>query len=593
VLMPMKESENRTSNGAIKPIVTLRATPIGPKCPFSKATEFSIYPGGCVSLVGNSGMGKTTLGSVLSGLPGHDKVLKTLQIKVECTWDPSIPHIERCGVLFQQTTLIDELTIAGNISIALKLHKDKFANQKEQNLKIKQLLDAVGLDYDRDANKKPTELSGGMGRRASLALQLAQHKRVIVLDEPFTGLDYDAAISVAKELVHLRLVQKTALLLISHEPHLCKVVMDSTKTQHNSIVELTPRDDSTCNGHSTKTASQPSLFGTTFKDRFVKSFIDYTFYSLPLIALAFCACGLAIAMLSADLLQRLEINDQVINLVDKEVRPLIKLLTGEEANAFQMMGIRMKVNGMLNQTVPPAKASLYAIGLTKLFVLEVGPLLTALLLCGRIGGSYAGKVATMQATSQNRLLRTLGINPQWWTLWPSLLAASFASPLLTVTGTSIALYLGGLVAPVYGIGNKTQFWKDLHKSLWPILRIHCLESISQNYNDGTSTLWETIQKIMLSSSSILNMQNWFVTYKKNSTLKDTFIELITYPPIYHLVKSKVFILIIIITAECLSRLQPNLTPRGIPGVITFSVVLAGLMVIMADWGFSQLWLLRH
>jgi ABC-type transporter Mla maintaining outer membrane lipid asymmetry permease subunit MlaE len=46
---------------------------------------------------------------------------------------------------------------------------------------------------------------------------------------------------------------------------------------------------------------------------------------------------------------------------------------------------------MLNTTVPPAKAKLYAIGLSTLFVLEVGPLLTALLLCGRIGGSYAGK----------------------------------------------------------------------------------------------------------------------------------------------------------------------------------------------------------
>ena len=113
-------------------------------------------------------------------------------------------------------------------------------------------------------------------------------------------------------------------------------------------------------------------------------------------------------MLSADLLQRLDISTKVLDLVDKEVRPLIKLLTGEEANTIQMMGIRFKVNSMLNRTVPPAKATLYAIGLAKLFVLEIGPLLTALLLCGRIGGSYAGKVGTMQATDQNKLLRTLG-----------------------------------------------------------------------------------------------------------------------------------------------------------------------------------------
>jgi hypothetical protein len=43
----------------------------------------------------------------------------------------------------------------------------------------------------------------------------------------------------------------------------------------------------------------------------------------------------------------------------------------------------------------------------------------------------------------------------------------------------------------------------------------------------------------------------------------------------------------------MARMQPNLTPRGVPSVITFSVVMSGLMVILADWGFSQFWLLRE
>lgn len=568
-----------------RPIVQFRAVPCGPKCPFDQAVEFSLSPGGCVSLVGNSGMGKTTLGTVLSGLPGNDSVLRKLDIQIEsCDWDPRIPTVERCGVLFQQTTLLDELTVAGNLAIALQLHEDKFANSRERNLKIKQLLDAVGLDYDRDAGKRPTELSGGMGRRASLALQLAQHKRVIVLDEPFTGLDYETAISVAKELVHLRQTQNTALLLISHEPHLTKVVMDPAKTQNNTIVELKPRQqlqqhpqDST-----KRNSTQPSLFGTTFRDRFVERLMDYTFYSFPLIALAFCACGLAIAMLSADLLQRLEINAQVLDLVDKEVRPLIKLLTGEEANSLQMMGIRFKITGMLNKTVPPAKATLFAIGLTKLFVLEVGPLLTGLLLCGRIGGSYAGKVGTMQATSQNKLLRTLGVNPQWWTLWPSLLASLIAAPLLTVAGTAIALVLGGMVGPNYGIGDSEQFMRDLKDALFPTLRISSLEGLWAN--DETSNSLTGV-----SPSSL----DWRVTYTNTPTWQDTVIEIGTYPPVYHLLKATTFIFVIMIVAETMARMQPNLTPRGVPSVITFSVVMSGLLVILFDWGFSQFWLLRE
>lgn len=68
---------------------------------------------------------------------------------------------------------------------------------------------------------------------------------------------------------------------------------------------------------------------------------------------------------------------------------------------------------------PEAKQGLYGVGMARLFVLEVGPLITALLLAGRIGGSYAGEVATMQATNQNRLLATLGVKPRQWTLLPS------------------------------------------------------------------------------------------------------------------------------------------------------------------------------
>ena len=586
--------KKKTTNTKESPIVRFRALSSGPRCPFDGPLEFSLVPGSCVSLVGKSGMGKTTLGTVLSGLPGSKAILKKLDIHIEeCTWDPSIPKVERCGILFQQTTLLDELTVAGNLSVALKLHKEKFASNKERNLKIKQLLHAVGLDYQRDAGKRPTELSGGMGRRACLALQLAQHKRVIVLDEPFTGLDYDTAVGVAKELVHLRKTQNTALVLISHEPHLAKIVMDPTKTINNTVVSLMKATSIPSNDVRQKTSffqsNTPSMFGTNFRDRFIDRLMDYSLYSLPLIALAFCAIGMGLAMLSADLLQRLQINDQVVQLVDKEVRPLIKLLTGEEVNSLQMMGIKFKVNSMLNKTVPPAKASLYAIGLTKLFVLEIGPLLTALLLCGRIGGSYSGKVATMQATAQNKLLRTLGINPIWWTLLPSLLAALIAAPLLAMMGTTIALFLGSMVGPMYNIGDSKQYWKDLTKCLWPELRISSFQRITSEDESLPAAIFNTI----ISSKSPPLSLDWTVTYTDTPTWKDSLIELGTYPPVYHLLKSLSFTLIILSAAEAVTRLQPNLTPRGVPSIITFSVVLSGLLVIVADWGFSQFWLLRH
>eukprot|EP00529_Nitzschia_sp_RCC80_P013528 CAMPEP_0113464748 /NCGR_PEP_ID=MMETSP0014_2-20120614/13363_1 /TAXON_ID=2857 /ORGANISM="Nitzschia sp." /LENGTH=609 /DNA_ID=CAMNT_0000356843 /DNA_START=37 /DNA_END=1863 /DNA_ORIENTATION=- /assembly_acc=CAM_ASM_000159 len=555
-----KSNGKKPSSNNPPRLVKFVARNVGPKCPFGQeVVGFSIFEGGCVCLKGASGRGKTTLASLLtsgcnhqnsnsnngngSGSGSGNVVLKRLDISIDTIeWDSTLPKSERCGVLFQQATLLDELTVAGNLKVALEQRQGKLAGRRDNNdnndndnnnntdnsldllhMEMKQLLDVVGLDYDRDASKRVTELSGGMSRRASLALQLAQHKHLVVLDEPFAGLDYDAAVSVAKELVKLRLSPRTrtAFLLISHEPHLTKLVMDEARTSHlqNEVVELLPPATTTTASASAASSSsphRPSLFGTTFYDRFIERLGDYVVYSLPLICLAFVACGLAISMLSADLLHRLEISQQVLDLVEKEVRPLIKMLTGEDANTFQMMGIRFKVNSMLNQTVPPAKAKLFAIGLCKLFVLEVGPLLTALLLCGRIGGSYAGRVATLESSQQNRLLQVLGISPRYWTLYPSLLAAVIAGPFLTVVGTCLALMLGGWVGPLYGVGAHQQYRDDVIDSLFPPLRIRWLQCLWDEEQQQQQKVGEEGIGIVGSDSFLR-----FLT-KKMMTLQESF-----------------------------------------------------------------------
>ena len=510
----------------------------------------------------------------LAGLR-QPSTMQKLQMEVQADWKPDIVESERCGVLFQQTTLLDELTVAGNLALALQ--KERFASNKERDFRIKQLMDTVGLDYARDASKRPTELSGGMGRRASLALQLAQRKHVIVLDEPFTGLDYDTGVSVAKELVHLRKLG-TALILISHEHDLAKIVLAEGTCKGNVTVKLeaptVKKGGETHHRH-----WKSSLFGISFRDRFTEKLLDYVFWSLPLILLTFVACGLAISMLSSDTLRRIDVTDQVLTVVDKEVKPMIKLLTGEEPNMMHMIGVRMKVRHMLDSTVPAAKATLYAIGMAKLFVLEIGPLLTALLLTGRIGGSYAGKVATMQATAQNSLLQTLGVNAQMWSLLPALAAAVIAGPVLTAIGTWLSLFLGGYVGPFYGIGTNEDYWREVRSSVFPDLRIRGLVPLQAE--NSTTTLLDTV---WLNADYRTSFSDEYI---------DTLIEVLTYPPIFHLLKAVTFMLIIMGVAEACARIQTNLTPRGVPSVITSSVVTGGLLIIMADWGFSRLWLKRY
>ena len=569
-----------------KTIVNFQAIPSNEgktrhKCPFgNKSISFSLRPGSCVRIAGNSGAGKTTLVTFLAGLSSSSQLAK-LGIQVpQCEWDPSIPKGERCGVLFQQTTLLDSLTIAGNVAAALQFCPSRQKGDHsphELHANIKRLLDAVGLDYARDANKRPTELSGGMARRASLALQLAQNKRVIILDEPFTGLDRDSAVSVAKELVHLRVTHGTALIIISHEPDLAALVMDPKLTKDNHVVTLQPPIHSYENDNAFhKQFTKASLFGTTLFQRFRDDLKDFVIYSLPLIISAFLACGMAIAMVSTDILHKIDVKDQVSSIVQTEVKPLIKMLTGEEAGTLTMMMVKMKVNGMLDTALPQAKAKIYAIGMAKLFVLEIGPLLTGLLLCGRIGGSYAGKVATMESTAQNKLLTTLGINPQFWTLLPALCAAIISSPLLTIVGTMLAISIGGFVGHTSQICDLNEFREEFLETVFPTLKLPFLQDADLEKH----TIFQLLSSIDLHSAF-------------GESYTDAMVEILTYPPIFLFAKSIVFILLILGVSEASARLRSNVTPRKVPSIITSSVVIASLFCILADWAFSRLLLLRQ
>ncbi|KAL3761857.1 hypothetical protein ACHAWU_009022 [Discostella pseudostelligera] len=597
------------------PILEFKAQNVNPvKCPFSNdSVSFTLHPSSCLHLAGSSGAGKSTLSSYIAGLlpprRGGRLLRNTLGINiVECKWNTAIPAGERVGMLFQQTTLLDSLTVAGNVCVALEYcpsakNGKEMLTMEQKRATIKGLLETVGLDYARDGNKRPSELSGGMGRRASLALQLAQRKHVIILDEPFAGLDYSTGVGVAKELERLRREKGTALLLISHEPQFVDIVMgNNTKNPTKTIVDapmingdhvskagtntvfLDRRESNDDNGTKSKALRHPSVFGKDPHQRFLIKLLDYFLYSLPLILLTFLAAGLAISMLSSDILRRVDVTDTVLSVVQKEIKPLIQMFTGEETvSPMYTMMINMKVRGMLNTTIPPAKATLYAMGMAKLFVLEIGPLITSLLLSGRIGGSYAGEVATMQASAQNKLLRTLGISPVMWTFGPSILASWVASPLLTLAGTVLALEVGAHIGPMYGIGDIASYRQEVWDAVFVPLRLRGVVSWTENegWEHGGRSLVEYV-------SSFLDLR---CTY--SDTYTDALIEIATHPVCFHFIKSVVFMTVIMGVAEVAARWNSELSTRGVPKVITSSVVGGSLLVIFADWGFSQLLLKRH
>ena len=95
------------------PLVKVRAKNLDAgRCPFANdEISFELRPGNCVRLAGVSGSGKSTLATYVAGLSNASILRKTLGVDIECRWDPSVPEGERCGALFQSTTLLDSLTV--------------------------------------------------------------------------------------------------------------------------------------------------------------------------------------------------------------------------------------------------------------------------------------------------------------------------------------------------------------------------------------------------------------------------------------------------------------------------------------------------
>ncbi|SOC35264.1 ABC transporter ATP-binding protein [Ureibacillus acetophenoni] len=169
--------------------------------------NLSIDKGEFVSFIGPSGCGKTTLLSILAGLfrPTAGKVLIDNQ-DIHENADLSI------GYMLQQDYLFPWKTIEENVTLGLKL----LSKEKEAaNELASKLLSDVGLPPVE--KKYPRELSGGMRQRVALARTLAVDPKILLLDEPFSALDYQSKLKL-EDLVHKLMKEygKTAV-LVTHD----------------------------------------------------------------------------------------------------------------------------------------------------------------------------------------------------------------------------------------------------------------------------------------------------------------------------------------------------------------------------------------
>lgn len=168
--------------------------------------SFSINEGEFVSLVGPSGCGKSTILNLIAGL------LKPEQGTITMQGIPLEKSPVTIGYMLQKDHLFEWRTIYENVILGLEIQKKL---TKDRLDRVEQLLKDYGLADFKHA--RPSQLSGGMRQRAALIRTLALEPSLLLLDEPFSALDYQTRLNVSDDIGKIIKKEGKTALLVTHD----------------------------------------------------------------------------------------------------------------------------------------------------------------------------------------------------------------------------------------------------------------------------------------------------------------------------------------------------------------------------------------
>jgi phospholipid/cholesterol/gamma-HCH transport system ATP-binding protein len=185
--------------------------------------NMELYPNENLVIVGKSGSGKSVLIKCIVRLLDVDEG----EVRV---LGKSIPDLDQqaldevrteVGFLFQGSALYDSMTVRENLQFPLRRHPKRMRGQDEETL-VLEALHSVGLVYAID--RMPAELSGGMKRRVALARTLILQPKIILYDEPTTGLDPITSNEIIQLIMKIQREYNTASLIITHDMDCARVI---------------------------------------------------------------------------------------------------------------------------------------------------------------------------------------------------------------------------------------------------------------------------------------------------------------------------------------------------------------------------------
>ena len=178
--------------------------------------SLKLYNGENLVVVGKSGTGKSVLIKCIIGLLSSDGgEIKVFQKNLkELTRNEFSEMRQKIGFLFQSGALYDSMTVKQNLEFPLRRIRKNLA-EHEIKEKVNEVLENVGLT---DAlNKMPSQLSGGMRKRISLARSIVVDPKIMLYDEPTTGLDPVTSDEISSLIIDVQKKYKTSSIIITHD----------------------------------------------------------------------------------------------------------------------------------------------------------------------------------------------------------------------------------------------------------------------------------------------------------------------------------------------------------------------------------------
>lgn len=174
--------------------------------------SLEVRPGAVVALLGESGCGKTTLLRIAAGVERPAGGVVRLDGRMVSAGPGYLPPERRgVGLMFQDYALFPHMTVLANVLFGLKA-----LPRGEANVRARAALARVGLSDH--VGRYPTELSGGQQQRAALARAIAPRPRVLLMDEPFSGLDKRLRDAVRDETVAVLRETGATAVIVTHDP---------------------------------------------------------------------------------------------------------------------------------------------------------------------------------------------------------------------------------------------------------------------------------------------------------------------------------------------------------------------------------------